>query len=120
VPILGDVPILGYLFRYTTKKKHKTNLLIMLTPYIIKDQTDLQQIRQRKLRESQEFFRSVASLDSMSFEPRIDYLRKRGLLEEINRAVQGVEADVAARAAVAAPTGVREGSIEPGGTPDAP
>jgi general secretion pathway protein D len=117
VPILGDIPLLGYLFKYTSKTKHKTNLLIMLTPYIIKDQTDLQQIRQRKLRESTEFFRSVASLDSMSFEPRIDYLRKRGLLEEINRAVQGVEADVAARAAVTAPSGVREGTIETGGEP---
>ena len=36
----------------------------------------------------------------MTYEPRIDYRRKRGLVEEINRAVQDVEADAAARAAL--------------------
>ena len=41
VPLLGDIPILGYLFKYSTKTKKKTNLLILLTPYIIKDQLDL-------------------------------------------------------------------------------
>ncbi len=43
--VLGDVPLLGYLFRYTKKSKIKTNLLVLLTPYIIKDQLDLEQIR---------------------------------------------------------------------------
>ena len=41
VPLLGDIPMLGYLFKYSTKTKRKTNLLILLTPYIIKDQLDL-------------------------------------------------------------------------------
>ena len=48
VPLLGDIPILGYLFKYSTKAKKKTNLLILLTPYIVKDQLDLQAIRERK------------------------------------------------------------------------
>src|SRR5439155_2350347 len=29
VPLLGDIPILGYLFKYTTRGKKKTNLLIL-------------------------------------------------------------------------------------------
>lgn len=112
VPILGDIPILGHLFKYSTRSKHKTNLLIMLTPYIIKDQLDLQQIQQRKLRQNDEFFHSFATLESMKFEPQVDYERKRGLLEEINRTVQNVEADVLARAAVTAPAGVPAGPVE--------
>ena len=40
VPILGDVPLLGHFFRDTTRKKTKTNLLLFLTPYIIRDQGD--------------------------------------------------------------------------------
>ena len=40
VPLLGDIPLLGYLFKYSTKTKKKTNLLILLTPYIVKDQLD--------------------------------------------------------------------------------
>ncbi len=37
VPLLGDIPLLGYLFRYTSEQKKKTNLLIMLTPHIIQE-----------------------------------------------------------------------------------
>ncbi len=35
VPILGDIPILGYAFRHTVKGDSKTELLIFLTPYIV-------------------------------------------------------------------------------------
>jgi len=36
VPVLGDIPLLGALFRYTTKSKNKVNLVIFITPHIIK------------------------------------------------------------------------------------
>src|SRR5678816_3317996 len=32
VPLIGDIPVLGYLFKYTTQRKEKRNLLILLTP----------------------------------------------------------------------------------------
>ncbi len=35
VPILGSIPILGYLFKHTTTKKVKKELLIFLTPTIV-------------------------------------------------------------------------------------
>ena len=41
VPLLGDIPGLGWLFKSTSKKRNKTNLLIMLTPRIVRDQKDL-------------------------------------------------------------------------------
>ena len=41
VPLLGDIPFLGWLFKYTSKKRNKTNLMIMLTPRIVKDDRDL-------------------------------------------------------------------------------
>jgi len=34
VPFLGDIPILGELFKHTTKDKVKTELLIFLTPHV--------------------------------------------------------------------------------------
>jgi general secretion pathway protein D len=37
IPLLGDIPLLGALFRFTSQQKQKTNLLIMLTPYIIQE-----------------------------------------------------------------------------------
>ena len=36
VPLLGDIPILGWLFKYKTTKVEKTNLMIFITPHIIK------------------------------------------------------------------------------------
>ena len=37
VPILGDIPILGMLFRSTSDSKQRTNLLIFVTPHIVTD-----------------------------------------------------------------------------------
>jgi general secretion pathway protein D len=37
VPGLGDIPILGYLFKNQTRKRNKTNLMIFLRPIIVSD-----------------------------------------------------------------------------------
>lgn len=37
VPLLGDIPFLGYLFKTTGKQRNKTELLIFITPKIIAD-----------------------------------------------------------------------------------
>jgi general secretion pathway protein D len=44
VPFLGDIPVIGWLFKTTTKSRKKTNLMILLTPHIIKDASDLMTI----------------------------------------------------------------------------
>ncbi len=38
VPCLGDIPLVGYLFKSRRDEKTKTNLLIFMTPHIIKDE----------------------------------------------------------------------------------
>lgn len=38
VPGLGDVPLLGQLFRYDSRRRVKTNLLVFLRPVIVRDQ----------------------------------------------------------------------------------
>jgi general secretion pathway protein D len=92
VPLLGDIPILGYLFKSTTKSITKQNLIIILTPYIIKDQSDMRRIFERKMRERREFMeRSSVFKDERDYEAQVDYRRKRGLLEEINRAAVAYE-----------------------------
>ncbi len=49
VPLLGDIPILGWLFKYKSTNKKKTNLLIFLTPYIIKEPSSLSRLSHSKL-----------------------------------------------------------------------
>jgi general secretion pathway protein D len=111
VPLLGDIPLLGYAFKYTTRKRTRSNLLILLTPYIVKSQLDLQAIQERKQREYDEFVDSFRALDHMKFVPDIDYRRKRGLVEEINRAVESVEDETAARASIPQSAHVKPGEV---------
>jgi general secretion pathway protein D len=113
VPILGDIPLLGYLFRYTKKSKIKTNLLVMLTPYIIRDQLDLEQIRARRMRQQDEFIGAMHSLDGMKLDRAVDYTRKRGLVEDINRSIQAVDDEAAARATLVRPPSVPPGPVTP-------
>ena len=48
VPILGDIPILGGLFRSTKKEHKKTNMLLFLRPTILKDEHDVSELSDRK------------------------------------------------------------------------
>jgi len=91
VPLLGDIPILGYLFKFSTKQKQKRNLLIVLTPYIVHNQNDLERIVERRVREQREFMRSFSTFRDITYRPQTDYRRKRGLVAEVNRLVREVE-----------------------------
>lgn len=55
VPLLGDLPLLGYLFRYQSRQKGKTNLILFLSPHIIRDSEALVKISNEKRRRAEEF-----------------------------------------------------------------
>jgi general secretion pathway protein D len=38
VPVLGDLPLIGALFRYENRARKKTNLLVFLRPYVVRDE----------------------------------------------------------------------------------
>ncbi|WP_296748969.1 type II secretion system secretin GspD [Thiobacillus sp.] len=37
VPVLGDIPLLGHLFRSEKRKRMKTNLMVFLRPHVLRD-----------------------------------------------------------------------------------
>jgi len=37
VPILGDIPFLGYFFRFNQVTKNKSEIIVIITPHIVKD-----------------------------------------------------------------------------------
>ncbi|MEY4387249.1 MAG: hypothetical protein RLY20_2532 [Verrucomicrobiota bacterium] len=41
VPILGDIPLVGLLFKHKVKSNGKTELMIFMTPHIVRKPTDL-------------------------------------------------------------------------------
>ncbi len=88
IPILGDIPILGALFRNTTRSTQRSNLLLILTPYVIRDQSDLRRIFERKMRERQEFLDRYFVFGDQDYEPPRDYSRTNGLVEEIRQSIR--------------------------------
>ncbi len=86
VPILGDLPVLGVLFRKKTSRTQKTNLLLILTPYVIQSQDDLRKVFTRKMRERQEFLDRYFVFNS-DWQPPRDYSRTNGLVEEIRQSI---------------------------------
>jgi len=48
IPLLGDIPILGWLFRADSTNKVQTNMFIFITPRIIKNPADLAAVTLKK------------------------------------------------------------------------
>ncbi|MDZ4224714.1 MAG: secretin N-terminal domain-containing protein, partial [bacterium] len=55
IPILGDIPLLGYLFQKRSTDKKKSNLLLFVTPHIIRDSGDFETVLYRKMGEQRDF-----------------------------------------------------------------
>lgn len=60
VPLLGDIPVLGYLFKTTRSEKKKTNLMVFIKPTIIRDAKTMQAVssdKYKNMRGAQELHR---------------------------------------------------------------
>jgi general secretion pathway protein D len=66
VPWLGDIPVLGWAFKSTSQSLVKTNLLVFLTPHIIRSPLDLER---ESIRKREEFGKE--SGDELDDEERI-------------------------------------------------
>ena len=118
IPLLGDIPIIGFFFRNTTRHVVKTNLIIALTPYVIADQTDLRRVLEKKMKERREFVERFGGEDRPNPEAIVDYRRKRGMLEEINRAAREVEEEDQAEQEIREKLDTdRSGEVEPPSQP---
>lgn len=51
VPLLGDIPVLGNLFKTTDKSKVQTELMVFLTPRVVRDEAEARKIRDNQLKE---------------------------------------------------------------------
>jgi general secretion pathway protein D len=48
IPLLGDIPLLGNLFRTTDKSQVKTELLVFLTPRIVRNEDEARRLREQQ------------------------------------------------------------------------
>jgi general secretion pathway protein D len=90
VPGLGDIPILGRLFQHKAKQRTRQDLLIAITPFVIRGPDDLRRIFERKLRDQEEFAARFGTRAN-DWAPPVDHARRRGLLEEINTVAREAE-----------------------------
>ena len=96
VPFLGDVPVLGMLFRNRSVTTQKQNLVLMLTPYIVQDERDLQSIYDRKMEERREVMELFARQDR-EYHRHVDYQKKTGLLARMRNEIGEAEMEEEAR-----------------------
>lgn len=63
VPLLGDIPILGWLFKSKETTKDKVNLVVFLTPKIIRNVEDNHKVLSRTLDQRLDFIKSNGGRD---------------------------------------------------------
>ncbi len=66
VPWISDIPVLGWLFRHDRTTVDKSNLLIFLTPAIIREDQDIQRLYEEKQREMQHYKKKYNIQDNYS------------------------------------------------------
>lgn len=90
VPLLGDIPVLGWLFRSKRTSTNKTNLLVFMTPQIIKQYQHVRKILDKKLRQRDEFLEKHnggedpfqdTKLEMVKSLPPVEDLRSGGRVE---------------------------------------
>ncbi|MBE2248901.1 MAG: type II secretion system secretin GspD [Myxococcus sp.] len=94
VPVLGDLPLLGNLFRHTTKTRTKVNLLVFLTPHVIAGPADFKRLIARKLAERAKVLEQVSAARAEYDPTSVDLDRRPGPLAAIARALEHEEKGV--------------------------
>ena len=91
IPILGDIPVLGNLFKYKKVNKAKVNLLLILTPHVVDSKEDFERILRKKMEERDEFARKYYGGDT-TFEETVYLDKRRGALLSMVNAVSNQQA----------------------------
>jgi general secretion pathway protein D len=60
VPLLGDIPLIGWLFKSSNNVKEKINLLVFLTPRIIRSKVDSMKLTNEKINHRIKFLQNNA------------------------------------------------------------
>jgi general secretion pathway protein D len=63
VPLLGDIPIIGWLFKSKSTTQEKTNLVVFLTPKIIRTPDDQKAVLNKKIDERLGFIKQMGGRD---------------------------------------------------------
>lgn len=85
VPVLGDIPVLGWLFKSKESQSTKTNMLIFITPKIIRQYEAIRAILDRKLKERDEFVEETVGGKDLGAKYRDDIIRSLPDLDKLTK-----------------------------------
>lgn len=88
VPVLGDIPIVGNLFKQTNIGNEKVNLMVFITPTILRDPKDMSRMSVQKNSQRQRFNKSNNITENKG-------LYKYGYDETMNMSAPAAATDVA-------------------------
>ena len=71
IPLLGDIPLLGYLFRSTAKASQKNELLIFLTPHIVQAPKQLAAVSAKEIGQAPLITNSISEQELERFIERL-------------------------------------------------
>jgi len=91
VPGLGQIPILGWLFKRRTKRKEKVNLLLVMVPHIVDGPDDIRRIHERRSRERMEFLERETNFKKRDLDANVNYRKKAGMLATVDREARRLE-----------------------------
>lgn len=109
VPLLGDIPLLGFLFRNNSSSTTKSNLLVFVTPHVIKDPSDFGDVTKMKIeqrntfiesnfgkRQQKSIYETIAAhrADLLAYSPQLNS-NPRGIGAEITPAASGPSSSAA-------------------------
>ena len=70
-PILGDIPVIGWLFSSKADRREKRNMVVLLTPHIVKEGMDLDRLTRQKVNDY--------------YDANVEELFKAGFFKKISR-----------------------------------
>jgi len=64
IPLVGDLPLVGGLFRFQKERLQKTNLLMFITPYVVSSKEDMERITEVKRKEMEPALETIKQEDT--------------------------------------------------------
>ena len=95
VPGLGQIPLLGWLFKSKRRERTKVNLMMILVPHILETPDDVRRIHERRMKERLEFLERNTAFKRRDLDLNINFRKKAGLLSAVNaEAIRMTEEDI--------------------------
>lgn len=91
IPFLGDLPIIGWLFKSKGRANEKVNLMVFLTPKIIRSENDSKRVLGEKLTERREFLKNQGGVDPFGY--KVDQMTRTNSMLDTSPATETPKVD---------------------------